>query len=114
MIINQLRRRKIRQSRARKKITGTPKRPRLAVYRSNRYIYAQVIDDTKGATLVCASDLKSKNKKASLRAKEVGAAIAKACKAKKIESIVFDRSGFKYAGLIKILAEEARRSGIKF
>ena len=109
----QINRREIRHLRARKKIVGTAERPRLAVYRSNRYIYAQVIDDTKGTTLACASDLKSKDKKAVDRAKKVGAEIAKICQSKKIAVVVFDRSGFKYTGLIKTLAEEARKS-LKF
>ncbi len=106
-----------RHLRVRKKVSGTPERPRLSVYRSNTNIYVQVIDDVAGKTLVAASTLdkevktKHANKEA---AKEVGTLIAKRAKAKKIENIVFDRGGYIYHGIIKELAEAAREGGLKF
>ncbi len=106
-----------RHIRVRRKISGTSERPRLCVYRSNSNIYAQVIDDVAGNTLVSASTLdkevktKHANKEA---AKEVGALISKRCKAKKIEEVVFDRGGYIYHGVIKELAEAAREGGLRF
>jgi large subunit ribosomal protein L18 len=97
----------------RAKISGTAHRPRLSVFRSNRFIYAQLIDDAAGKTLVSASDLKLKGK-ARDRAEAVGVAIAKAAKEKKIGEAVFDRGGFRYAGRIEALAEGARKAGLKF
>lgn len=103
------------------KISGTEARPRLSVFRSNKFIYAQVIDDTKGKTLAQASDLPRpasvktgvKTTKTE-RAKEVGRAIAEACVTKKIKKVVFDRNGFKYTGRIKLVADEARAGGLEF
>ena len=109
--------RKIRHLRVRKKISGTPERPRLCVYRSNSNIYVQVIDDVAGNTLVSASTLdkeiktKHSNKEA---AKEVGALIAKRAKSLKIENVVFDRGGYIYHGIVKELAEAAREGGLQF
>lgn len=106
-----------RHIRVRTKVSGTAERPRLCVYRSNANIYAQVIDDVAGTTLVSASTLdkevktKHANKEA---AKEVGALIAKRCNAKKIEEVVFDRGGYIYHGVVKELAEAAREGGLKF
>ena len=106
-----------RHIRVRTKVSGTAERPRLCVYRSNANIYAQVIDDVAGITLVSASTLdkeiktKYANKAA---AKEVGALIAKRCIAKKIEEVVFDRGGYIYHGVVKELAEAAREGGLKF
>ena len=106
-----------RHIRVRTKISGTAERPRLCVYRSNANIYAQIIDDVAGTTLVSASTLdkeiktKYANKEA---AKEVGALIAKRCKDKKIEEVVFDRGGYIYHGVVKELAEAAREGGLKF
>ncbi len=106
-----------RHIRVRTKISGTAERPRLCVYRSNSNIYAQIIDDVKGVTLVQASTLdkeiktKHANKEA---AKEVGALIAKKAAAKKIETVVFDRGGYIYHGVIKELAEAAREGGLVF
>jgi large subunit ribosomal protein L18 len=106
--------------RIREKITGTPTRPRLCVYRSSKYLYAQIVDDSQGKTLAAAStaeksilgDLKSGgNIEAS---KRVGKAIAERAKAKGIESVVFDRGGYLYHGRIKAIAEAARESGLKF
>ena len=106
-----------RHIRVRRKISGTAERPRLCVYRSNSHIYAQIIDDIAGNTLVQASTLdkeiktKHSNKEA---AKEVGALIAKRALDKKIETVVFDRGGYIYHGVVKELAEAAREGGLKF
>ena len=106
-----------RHLRVRRKISGTAERPRLCVYRSNTNIYVQVIDDVAGNTLVSASTLdkeiktKHANKEA---AKELGALIAKKAKAKNIETVVFDRGGYIYHGVIKEIAEAAREGGLKF
>jgi len=98
----------------RAKINGTKERPRLSVFRSNKFIYAQVIDDTTGKTLLQASDIKVTKGTKNERAKEVGKAIALACIVKKINQVVFDRNGFKYTGRIKMVADEARAGGLKF
>ena len=109
--------RRRRHIRVRRKISGTAERPRLCVYRSNNNIYAQIIDDVAGKTLVQASTLdkevktKHSNKAA---AKEVGTLIAKRATEKKITEIVFDRSGYIYHGVVKELAEAAREGGLKF
>jgi len=106
-----------RHLRVRRKISGTPECPRLCMYRSNTNIYAQIIDDVNGITLASAStmdkDVKTKhaNKEA---AKEVGALIAKRAKEKKIVDVVFDRSGYRYHGVVKELAESARQGGLNF
>lgn len=99
----------------RTKISGTSLRPRLCVKKSLQNIYAQVIDDTKGITLVSASTLKYKEYGGNIKAAEkLGAELAKKIKAAKIETIVFDRSGYIYHGRVKALAEEIRKEGIKF
>jgi large subunit ribosomal protein L18 len=110
-----------RHLRVRNKVNGTPDKPRLAIFRSSRHIYAQVIDDTKGATLVSVStltaDLKKKFAKGDKKekAKVVGEEIAKRCKKKKISQVVFDRGGFLFTGgRIKAVAEGAREGGLKF
>jgi large subunit ribosomal protein L18 len=95
-------------------ISGTKERPRLSVYRSNNYIYVQLIDDDAQVTLCAASDMKAKNKTKMEGAIETGKAIADAAKAKKISAVVFDRNGFKYAGRIKALADAAREAGLQF
>ena len=106
-----------RHLRVRRKISGTAERPRLCVYRSNSNIYAQIIDDVAGNTLVAASTLdkevktKHANKEA---AKEVGILIAKRAADKKIVDVVFDRGGYIYHGVVKELAEAAREGGLKF
>ena len=93
---------------------GTKERPRLSVFRSNKFIYAQIIDDTAGKTLTQASDAKLKKGTKTERAKEVGKMIAEACKGIKVDKVVFDRNGFKYTGRIKLVADEARVGGLKF
>lgn len=106
-----------RHLRVRRKISGTPECPRLCMYRSNTNIYAQIIDDVNGITLASASTMdkevntKHANKEA---AKEVGALIAKRAKEKKIVDVVFDRSGYRYHGVVKELAESARQGGLNF
>ncbi len=106
-----------RHKRVRTKISGTTDCPRLAVCRTNKNIIAQIIDDTKGETLVYVStmDKDIKTKKANKEAaKEVGTAIAKKALSKKVENVVFDRGGFIYHGVVKELAEAAREAGLKF
>ena len=96
------------------KIKGSAVCPRLTVFRSNKFIYAQVIDDNSGKTLAQANDAKIIKGAKTERAKEVGRAIAAACLKEKIKKVVFDRNGFKYTGRIKIVADEARAGGLEF
>lgn len=105
-----------RHARVRNKISGTPECPRLCVYRSNKNIEAQIIDDVNGVTLVSSSSmtLKLENGSNVEAAGKVGKDIAEKALAKKIETIVFDRSGYIYHGRIKALAEAAREAGLKF
>jgi large subunit ribosomal protein L18 len=114
--------RKKRHRSLRKRVEGTAERPRLAVFRSSRHIYAQVIDDLERKTLAGTSDLglgdaaageKDETDKKVL-AKQVGAAIARKCLEKGIDKVVFDRAGFKYHGRISALADGAREAGLKF
>ena len=115
--INRKAERERRHARVRRKISGTAEVPRLAVSKSNKNIIAQIIDDTKGETLVYVStlDKEIKTKKANKEAaKEVGTAIAKKALAAKIDTVVFDRGGFIYHGVVKELAEAAREAGLKF
>ena len=110
----------IRHARVRKKISGTPEMPRLCVYRSNKSIYAQVIDDTKGCTLVSASTLDAaiKGQLEELdktgAAKLVGKVVAERAINAGIEKVVFDRGGYLYTGRVAALAEGAREAGLKF
>ena len=107
--------RKTRHKRVKATIKSDSNRPRLSVFRSNKYVFAQIIDDVKGVTLVSAGDLKSKGKtKKTESAKSVGLELAKMAKSKKIETVAFDRGGYKYQGRIKALAEGAREGGLKF
>ena len=109
--------RKRRHTRVRKRVKGTASRPRLAVFRSNKYIYAQVVDDVAGRTLAAASslegDLRAKNLTVET-AGEVGKLVAERAKQAGIDTVVFDRGGFPFHGRIKALAESARESGLKF
>jgi large subunit ribosomal protein L18 len=98
----------------RTKVSGTLECPRLSVFRSNSFIYAQVIDDTKGKTLISSSDLTLKKGTKTERAVTVGNEVAKASIAKGIKKVVFDRNGFKYTGRVKALADGARASGLTF
>jgi large subunit ribosomal protein L18 len=106
-----------KHERVRKKIKGTPDRPRLSVYRSLKYIYAQIIDDSTGFTLASASSLtipEIKSGDTMSVAKKVGEQIADEAKKKNILSVVFDRGGYLYHGRIKALAEGARSGGLQF
>lgn len=106
--------RKKRHAKIRKQISGTAARPRLCVYRSLTSIYAQLIDDVAGKTLVASSDLKTKKGSKVDSAKIVGLELAKLAKENKIEECVFDRNGYKFHGRVKSLAEGAREGGLKF
>ena len=109
-----------RKARIRRKVSGTPDRPRLTVYKSLKHMYAQLVDDVSGRTLVSVAttskalknDVKDDDKTAA--AKKVGAALAKAAKEKGIEAVVFDRNGFDYHGRIQAVAAAAREAGLKF
>ena len=106
-----------RHIRVRRKVSGTADRPRLCIYKSNNNIYVQIIDDVNGVTLVSAStiDKSVKTKYANIEAaKEVGALIGKRASEKKIKSVVFDRSGYIYHGVVKQFAESARDAGLEF
>ncbi len=98
----------------RTKISGSMKIPRLSIFRSNKFIYAQIVDDIKGKTLAQANDAKITRGTKTERAKEVGKTIARICLKAKITKVVFDRNGFKYTGRIKLAADEARSAGLKF
>jgi len=108
--------RRRRHFRVRKKVHGTLERPRLAVFRSNRFIYAQVIDDEKGATVAAASSQEEKMRDRSLTvetAAEVGRMIATRAKEAGVSTVIFDRGGFSYHGRVRALAEAAREEGLK-
>ncbi|MCS7172783.1 MAG: 50S ribosomal protein L18 [Armatimonadetes bacterium] len=113
-------RRKIRHARIRKKVFGTAERPRLSVFRSLKHIYAQVIDDERGCTLVAASTLdpEIRDQLQGLTKTEqsriVGQLVARRAKARGIERVVFDRGGYKYHGRVRALAEGARSEGLEF
>ena len=102
-----------RRVRIRAKVAGTTERPRLSVFRSNRYISVQVIDDTTGKTLVAVHSREFKGTP-SAQAKAVGEAIAKKAKVAGITSVVFDRGGYQYSGQVKVVAEAAREGGLTF
>lgn len=106
-----------RHVRVRKRVRGTAERPRLAIYRSNRYIYAQVIDDLKGSTLAAASSQESELRGGALNidtASKVGALVGARAKEAGITTVVFDRGGYKYHGKVKALADAAREAGLEF
>lgn len=110
----QYRRFRIKQ-RIRKSISGTSDRPRMSVFRSNKEIYAQLIDDLSGKTLISASTMKEERMGSKIeQAIKVGQAVAKKAKDAGIESVVFDRNGYLYHGRVKALAEAARKEGLKF
>ena len=111
----------LRQKRVRKRVVGSDSRPRLCVYRSNKHVYAQVISDESGRTLVAASTLSAelrntlqKNAATIEGAKEVGALLARRCQERGIHKIVFDRNGFLYHGRVRALAESVREAGLEF
>ncbi len=103
-----------RHTRIRARLSGTGEKPRLAVFRSNRFVYAQLIDDEKGVTLVSANSRTLKSGSARERAEAVGKVIAEGAKAKGITAAVFDRGGFQYQGVIAALANGARAAGLTF
>ncbi len=119
-MIEKFKKQRKRKLRTRSKIMGTEKRPRLSVFRSNQYIYAQIIDDEKQKTILGVSDKmllkeeKNGNESKINRAKKVGVLLAKKALAKKIKKIVFDRGSYAYYGRIKALAEGAREGGLVF
>jgi len=102
------------KAKIRSRISGTQERPRLSVFRSNKFIYAQLIDDTTGKTIGQASDIKATKGTKTERAMQVGKKIAEVALAGKHNTVVFDRNGFKYTGRIKLVADEARAGGLKF
>lgn len=120
MAYDKIESRQKRKLRIRKKITGTAERPRLSVFRSAKHIYAQLVDDAGGKTLLQVSTLTKDVKGPAAEAnktdaaKVVGKAVAEACKAKGLVKVVFDRNGFLYHGRIKALAEAARQAGLEF
>jgi large subunit ribosomal protein L18 len=113
-MISREQKRKTRHNRVRAKIAGTLDRPRLSVFKSNKDVYVQLIDDVQGKTLVAANSLKMSKKSMTEKAKEVGMEISKKAKGVKISKVVFDRSGYLYTGLIKTLADSAREGGLEF
>ena len=119
MALTKLEKRNRIRLRIRRKISGTAERPRVAVFRSNKQIYAQVIDDNNGVTLLSVSSREKEMAgqtgiKKTEQAKLVGKSLAEKCKEKGIESVVFDRSGYQYHGRVKSLADAAREGGLKF
>lgn len=103
-----------RHRRIRAKVVGTEVRPRLSVFRSNRFLYGQIINDEKGVTIAAAGTKEQKGKSIKDRSREAGKTIAKLALAKSVNQVVFDRGGFAYAGSIKEFAEGAREGGLKF
>lgn len=107
-----------RHLRVRRKVTGTPERPRLVVYRSLKHIYAQLVDDTRGVTLVGASDLATAAGDGESgkigRSKATGALLAERARAAGITRVVFDRAGYRYHGRVKAVADGAREGGLEF
>lgn len=98
----------------RKRIYGTSDRPRLAVFRSNKQIYAQIIDDVRGQTVVAASSVALEKGLTTAAASDVGKQLAEKAKAAGVQAVAFDRSGYRYHGRIKALADAAREAGLKF
>ena len=108
----------VRHARVRKKVSGTPERPRLCVFRSLRHIHAQIVDDTEGKTLVAASSVETSGRERvhpkSALSIAVGKLVAERALAKGITQVVFDRGGFKYHGRVKALAEASKEGGLQF
>lgn len=113
-MISREQKRKRRHNRVRAKVAGTTERPRLSVFKSNKDVYVQLIDDAKGLTLVSSNSLKIKDKTMLEKAKVIGLEIAKLAQTKNITKVVFDRSGYQYIGTIKTLADSAREGGLEF
>ncbi|HET7789753.1 MAG TPA: 50S ribosomal protein L18 [Gemmatimonadales bacterium] len=117
-IATQADRRRRRHLRVRKKVQGTPARPRLVVFRSSKHIYAQVVDDLKGVTLLGASDtsegIQIEGKGKTAKSFGLGKLIANQAKAKGITKVIFDRGGYQYHGRVKAVADGARKGGLEF
>jgi len=114
---DKLRKREQRKLHVRKTLSGTPEKPRMTVFKSNKYLYVQVVDDVAGATLASASSLEESLKgfKRNLDgAAKLGEQIGKRLKEKNVAKVVFDRNGYKYHGIVKAIADGARKSGITF
>jgi large subunit ribosomal protein L18 len=114
---DKLRKREQRKLHVRKNLEGTPEMPRMTVFKSNRYLYVQVVDDAAGATLASASTLEESLKgiKRNVEgAGKLGEEIGKRLKDKKVAKVVFDRNGYKYHGIVKAIADGARKAGIEF
>lgn len=114
MNVSRQEKRKRRRRRIRATVSGTAERPRLCVFKSNKHIYAQVINDDSGETLASADSLDTQDLSMSERAEAVGKAVAEAAQAQDVEQVVFDRSGYNYTGNIKLLADSARNTGLDF
>ena len=114
MAFNKIERRIKIKFRIRKKVVGTAERPRLSVFRSNKQIYAQVINDKAGVTLAAASSLGFEKMNKTEQAKKVGLLVAERAKAAGIEAVVFDRNGYLYHGRVESLADGARKGGLNF
>lgn len=114
MLKTRTERRKMRQRRVRARVQGTSVKPRLSVFKSNKAVYAQLINDDKGVTIASSDSVKKNGKTLTEKAKEVGLEIAKKAKDQKVETVVFDRSGYLYTGVVKSLADGAREGGLKF
>ncbi len=115
--MNNHRMRLIRHKRTRKKVIGTKDKPRLSVFRSLNHIYAQIINDDNGSTLLQANSIELKSTKTQTKtniAEEVGKLLGQRAKEKKVKKVVFDKNGYKYHGRIKALANSARKEGVKF
>lgn len=106
--------RKRRHARVRSKVVGTSSRPRLAVFKSNRFVYAQVIDDSKGHTLAQVSTAEAEGKDLVEKARQAGKTLSEKTLEKKVKTVVFDKGGFNYTGKIRALAEGAREGGLEF
>lgn len=103
-----------RHKKIRATVFGTETKPRLSVFKSNKYIYGQLIDDSKAETIISLSSMKVKGQTFMARAMETGKELAKLALAKKVKEVVFDRGGFKYVGRVKAFADGAREGGLKF
>ncbi len=106
--------RQIRHKRVRAKVTGTETRPRLAIFRSNTRVTAQIIDDSKGITIASVSSAQEKGKTPRERAEQAAASLAKKAAEKGVKAVVFDRGGFQYIGTVKAFADAARAAGLEF
>lgn len=116
-LTEKLERRNARKLHIRKTLSGTAEQPRMTVFKSNKYLYVQVIDDTKGATLAAASTLEEalKGTRPTIEGgNKLGELIGKRLKEKNITSVVFDRNGYKYHGVVKAIADAARKAGLEF